>query len=1084
MLYIYRASAGSGKTHLLTGFFIRLLFRPELMPEDLHRAAYFDEILAVTFTNKATAEMKERIVQELHRLATEPQASDYWQDINPDGRLTPQAAAHMARRMLAAILGDYSSFQISTIDAFFQRIVRAFARELNVQGNYEVELNSDRVLDAAVAQLLTDLDAQGDETLVGWLVEFAQARIDEGKGWDLKRELRHLADELTKEHYRMHAESIEAFTRDKRRLGAYVKGLRQTKGSFESRLRRLGEDGLEVLNRYGLDPTSFKGGSRSPLLRFAKWAQGDDISEPPPTFLPWAESQDEWYAKGATDRIGGEAAAALQEVIRALIAHFDAPRLTDYMTARAILPHIYQLGLLADIDRCARRFCAEQGIMLLASATELLRRLVGTGDAPFIYEKTGTRLKAYMIDEFQDTSGMQWDNFRPLLADSLGSGNTNLIVGDVKQSIYRWRGSDWNLLQSGLDGFLPEAQVKDSETLRTNHRSARSIVAFNNDFFATAASALGLSDVYADVTQEVSSRWQKDAPGVVAVCSVASEPTAEAQKLASMEALPAVVIRLQQAGFRARDIAILCRTSELCVMAAETLLAYRKEHPESPYTFDIISNEALTLASRPVVQTVIALMEYLRNPRSALLRSVAACNLYRHSGIPVAEALARPLPDDLKALAHRPLYEMLEGIIAIVEAERGPDADAAQDTPFLQAMRDVVMDFVSRKSADLSAFLDWWNTADRKSQTNGQKQKVATPDAQDAIHIMTIHKAKGLAWPAVILPHAAWEIDLQYRQGNLLWVETEVEAPADAPTTITLPVSLTPKLKQTHFAAQYEEECRRTRIDNLNTTYVAFTRPREALVIMVPDTEPDAQSPDGMEKGKKGKGSKAKAADATNSTLDGLVKAYVDDPDHQFRTEILPAEASERAVVVPDHADRSTRGLTLRVFGAWQRAASAQPQGAAVSHSSSPASQPDSEPRRAALPRLSLRRSQALARNAAIERGNRIHEALSHVTTLADVADPELRDLLARPDVATWFAPGLTVLNEHSILTPEGDTYRPDRIVRDASGHVTVIDYKTGHPTPEHRRQVERYMALLRDMGCPAVSGYIWYLEPHQVVSC
>ena len=1078
MLYIYRASAGSGKTHLLTGFFIRLLFRPELMPEDLHRAAYFDEILAVTFTNKATAEMKERIVQELHRLATEPQKSDYWTDINPDGRLTPHAAARMARRILASILGDYSSFQISTIDAFFQRIVRAFARELNVQGNYEVELNSDRVLDAAVAQLLTDLDMQGDASLFDWLVEFARGRIDEGKGWDLKGELRQLANELTKEHYRSHAESIEAFTRDKRRLGAYVAGLRRTKGAFESRLRRLGEDGLEVLNRYGLDPTSFKGGSHSPLLRFAKWAKGN-TSEPPPTFLPWAESQDEWYAKGATDRIGGEAAAALQEVIRALIAHFDGPGFTDYLTARAILPHIYQLGLLADIDRCARRLCAEQGIMLLASTTELLRRLIGTGDAPFIYEKTGTRIKAYMIDEFQDTSAMQWDNFRPLLADSLAAGNTNLIVGDVKQSIYRWRGSDWSLLQSGLDAFMPDMHINNNDALRTNYRSARTVVHFNNDFFTATAQRLGLADVYADVAQRVAPARLNGAPGLVALCRTPGTGKADEQLAASIAALPDVVIRLQQAGFRARDIAILCRKGKVCAMAAEALLAYRKQHPDSPYTFDIISNEALTLASRATVQAVVALMQYLRNPRSALLRAVAACSLYHGAGVPVTKALRRPLPDGLDALGHRPLYEMTEGLIAIVEACR-PD-DAAREAPFLQALRDVLMDFVSRKSADLSAFLGWWDD-------HGAALTIATPDTQDAIHITTVHKAKGLAWPAVILPHAAWDIELRPHNDDLFWVETEVgDLPTDdgaaAPATITLPVALkNAALPSTHFAAQYADECRRALIDNLNTAYVAFTRPREALVILTPDRSATSQG-DGKAKVRKA----SDPAAPKKPTLDVLLADYAADPDHGFRAERLQATVPVEAAGATAEAPQ----LDLLVLGEWQRSqpagAAATTEGSAPAAPTSPTAEaptPAPTPRRMGLPRLSLRRSERLAHDAAIDRGNRIHDALARVTTADDVADPDLRRLLAHPDVAAWFAPGLTVLNERSILTPDGDTYRPDRIVSDAQGRLTVIDYKTGHPTPAHRQQVGRYMDLLRAMGYTDVAGFIWYLEPHRVVAC
>ena len=1072
-LNIYRASAGSGKTHLLTGFYLKLLFDPQLLPPTHSGEMKFSEILAVTFTNKATAEMKSRIIEQLFRLSQDPAKSDYFDDIAPvfaKGDLNEEGERQRvvalirkkAIQLLVQILNEYSAFNISTIDSFFQRIVRSFARELNIPGNYEVELDSDRVLEAAVTNFLDKLSRKDARDIFDWMVSFSEKRIEEGSGWDFRSSLIALAKKvLNSETYRQHSEAIREFTADKPRLSQYAQMLDKLVRDWREKAKVLGERGKDLMEQNGLQPSDFKNGGSGTISYFDKLIAGEK-DQPGKRFAEVIENPDALFKTAVSQNVKD----AFQLLMNEIYVHLTGADYCNYMTARAIRSNFYELGILANIDREVTSYCNEQNIMLLSSTTEMLSRLIDQDDAPFIYEKTGTRIHSYMIDEFQDTSRMQWGNFKPLLSDSLAQGYQNLIVGDVKQSIYRWRGGDWNLLNAEINHYEPLSHTDDDTSLITNWRSLPAIVDFNNDFFGYLAEQLDgligstrISAIYEKVAQHVAPKnlGEGKPQGFVSIsfleptdddgASIA-KPRVDDFVAEASRRLPEVIIELQQKGFRPSDIAILCRRNKECCWAAEALLRYKNEHPDSPYGMDIISSEALLLSARPSIQALISLMQHAQNPESDILRAIAWSNYFQLEGSSTDEALNRyfGLGEDERTfhpeLAHRPLYEMTEELIALF-----PVAAQQQDAPFLQAFRDLVLEFEHTQGSDLSAFLKWWEQA-------GYKKSITTPEGQDAIRIMTVHKSKGLEAPAIILPYASWSLDLEANSSDILWCEPKEEP---FKQDILLPVSLKKDLEHTIFRDDYVEERERAVIDNLNTAYVAFTRPREALLIMAP--KPAAPK----------KGTKKEA-----STLEEYLQIYC----------------------------KQRTGQETLCHGTLERAKSVS--GASASTASASLQLSLTLPTTPHLPQLTILHEPAKPDITAKQKGNFIHAVMQEIRTAADAdrvieklyakgsIDPDIIDqpqmlrtihrILQLPAVAPWFKPGLQVLNELTLMDSQGKQHRPDRIVITPSRQVFVIDYKTGDSHIGYRRQVADYMRLLRQLGYSDVRGFLLFIKDESIV--
>ncbi|MDR1408488.1 MAG: UvrD-helicase domain-containing protein [Tannerella sp.] len=1074
MLTVYRASAGTGKTYTLTGEYVRLLFSGT----DMHA-----RILSVTFTNRATEEMKSRILKELHLLSSGEKSDCLGMLMDVYG----SDEAHVRRRagqILVRMLHDYASFNVSTIDHFFQQVVRAFIRELGLQGNYRIEMDVDAVLDEAIDSLLSSLDRTENKNLLGWLLRFSREKVERGESWDVRREIKLLSYELFKEKYKTSSAHVRKDIEDREALSGYGDMLRTIIRRAEAEARRTGEEAMHIMSKHGLSPSDFKGGSRSPMHFAARLARGA-MDPPSATFRRIADGEDDPFAKTAPDDRQAAIRAAFEgglgDCMQRILHFFD--HLTDYRTAREIMRFYYTLGILSDLALQIGRLMNERNSMLIADTTDLLNRIVDSSDVPFIYEKTGTRIDHYMIDEFQDTSEMQWRNFRPLIAESLANRHDNLIVGDVKQSIYRFRNSDWTLLDEHVGRDFTAGLIAE-KTLTGNWRSHRLIVEFNNAFFTVAPQLLRrqfdeapddgthgsesrrtaagkITSAYAGSYQHVAPPF-RDRDGHVRI-EFLPDGDETSWKEEAAARLPDLVERLQDNGYALRDIAILVRTRAEGTTVADTLLACKQTRTGSHYAYDIISDDALIIGNSPAVRFIAAMIRFAVHPDDDTLRKHALLLhlALRRTADPACSespdtALRRGFQEttlaELDRLTHRPFYETAEGICRLFERDI-PE----EEQVFVQSFLDLIAGYAAREPADADKFDRWWHET-------GCRSKIATPDSQNAIRILTIHKSKGLGFKAVIIPFADWETEP--KNGTIFWCIPH-RPPFDRFHLV--PAGYSAELAETIFAEDYYHEKLYACIDNLNALYVAFTRAKEALIIFAPAT----------------------TARRTKQ-ISRLIRDSITTEGIRTTAEGEPLQSLPEGFRPDDNIFEWGRWWQTRTDSA------DSPREIPVRHIPS------------ILPgervRLRLHRNGGFFDDSHRRYGILMHDLLSLIRTTADipaavlakVATGEIRsdetDTLAAQleqlangtRTKSWFDGSMHIMNEAEILLGNGRSQRPDRIMIDGD-KVTVVDYKFGEQKDaRHLQQLKKYVALIRDMGYRTVAGYVWYVETDEMeeLSC
>ncbi len=1076
MLYIYKASAGSGKTYTLTLEYIKLLlgYRDDEGAYRLYKRsdASHRRILAVTFTNKATEEMKSRIVLQLDVLAHDTARSPYVSELTRLFGCSVDAIQHIAAETLYVLLHDFSYFNISTIDRFFQQVLRNFTREVGLQGSFDIEMDNDYVTATAIDRMYSELSDAGQKGLLNWLVHYAKERIESGNWWSLgnhterKDDLRELAGELSKENYKIYRKEILSQIKDKSVLDSYLKEMRAICADFEKSLRRLGEEALSVLDRRGLSPDSFKYSNASWATYFNKLVK-DDFTPPGKRFCEAVDQVANWFTKSAVPPTMDELYRELNPIAREVLDYFGEPYVR-YNTAVQSSKYIYALGILVDIDRRIEEYEKDHNTLLLSDTAGILNAIINESDAPFIYEKMGTRINHFMIDEFQDTSNLQWHNFAPLIGESLSHDHTDLIVGDVKQSIYRWRNSDWSLLNEGIQSHYRPSQF-DEKTMDTNYRSCARVVEFNNRIFGEASRMLQerleqeahesvwvggdfdvkIAKAYADIGQRVSSRNESKA-GRVSVRMW--EPHQDSDfKQEALERIPALLRDLQDRGYTPGDIAFLVRTAKEGVDIVDLLLRLNAENTDSRYRYDVISNESLLIKNAPIINLLIGVLRYVQDPTVELNRLVA---VYEYNKKQLASG-ERPddflsyfeqegeaphrLDDEFHAfieeIRKEPLFEMCERIIARFSG--GDNADG--ERVYVQAFQDYVLDYCRSHSADLGSFLTWWSEHE-------DKLSVTTPQGQDAMRVMTIHKSKGLEFKVVIIPFCNWAMDHPANKTNFIWCRTHQEPFSHIPV---LPLRYSRALGDTYYATEYFEEKMHAYIDNLNVAYVAFTRAREELHIYSPAPKISAKS------------------------RVGNISALME--------EILfPGGCGGEEQVYDTGAD----------WCAERRSQSDAPEvpilQAGGYHSIEPGS------------RLHLRLQGKGVFGEGKDRayGTLMHRILSEVGDLNHVEETvdafvrsgelsaaesvtvceNIRHWLSDERVQAWFAPDVKVWTEREILQPDGTFYRPDRVI-ELPDEVVVVDYKFGNVERSgYKKQVNTYTSLIREMGYPRVSGFIWYV--------
>lgn len=1064
-LLVYKASAGSGKTFTLAVEYIKHLI--------LNPRAY-RQILAVTFTNKATAEMKERILQQLYGIwVSDPASEPYLNRIREDLQrksLSEDDIRLAAGTALQYMLHDYSRFRVETIDSFFQSVMRNLARELELSPNLNIELNNTEVLSDAVDSLIEKLTPSSP--VLAWLLDYINERIADDKRWNVSNEIKRFGWNIFDEGYIEQGEGLRQQLKDPNTIKLYRNELREMETEALEQMKGFYDQFIGELEAHALTPEDLKGGARGIGSYFRKLRDGrlSDKDTVNATLKNSLDDAKNWATKTSAQK---------NEIIR-LAETSLLPLLQDAETfrprnnkivnsCRLSLQHLNKLQLLAHIDEEVRELNREHNRFLLSDTNALLHNLVRDGDSSFVFEKIGANIRNVMIDEFQDTSRMQWDNFKILLLEGLSQGADSLIVGDVKQSIYRWRNGDW--------GILNALGTKDSsfpfpvrvETLKTNRRSETNVIRFNNNLFTAAVEYLNmlhlkelqedchpLQRAYADVAQESP---RTEAKGYIKATFLEPDEEHNYTEL-TIISLGEEVQRLLEAGVKLNDITILVRKNKNIPPIADYF--------DKTMHLPIVSDEAFRLDASQAICMLIDALRYLSNPED----KVACASLMMNYELGIKkqggdwdslltakpeEALPVAFVTGMETLRLMPLYELLEELFSLFDMKRIEEQDA-----YLFSFFDAVTEYLQNNSSDLDAFIRYWNeTLCNKTIPSGE---------MDGIRILSIHKSKGLEFHTVLIPFCDWKLENE-TNNQLIWC-----SPTEAPfsTLDIVPVNYSSTMAESVYRQNYLDERLQLWVDNLNLLYVAFTRAGKNLIFW-------------CKKGQKGTMSELLA-----NALPQVAAREGDenwDEEEPFENgELCPSKYTGTDEHLPDAPKVSANRL---------------------------AQKPDKLPVHMESMRhdIEFRQSNRSADfiqgvdeeesdNRFINRGRLLHTLFSAIETEEDIdnaidqlvfegiigkpeTEEKIRELthhaFSLPQVQDWYSGSWHLFNECDIIWQErGElrTRRPDRVMM-RGNEIVVIDFKFGKQNKKYNKQVQGYMQLLTRMGYlkENIEGYLWYVE-------
>ncbi|MGA2405547.1 MAG: UvrD-helicase domain-containing protein [Bacteroidales bacterium] len=1059
-LTIYSASAGSGKTYKLTAIYLANLFSSRYN---------YRKILAVTFTNKATAEMKSRILDHLHKLSV-GENSDYLPGLIKATKKTEEWIRREAKEVLNSILHDFSRFSVSTIDSFFQKILRAFAREVGLHSGFNIELDHTTILSSAVDEMIGS--ATVDAQLKNWLIKYAMSNIDEEKSWNLKDGIIKLAEELFKEKFKMLSTDERSKLEDKKFLLEYIEKIKSISHSFEKQLKEHGKRAEEILSKFELsDDMFYRKGQGIP--GFIRSLVSGNIKEPNNYVREICNEPPRWSTGAAATQLQAAISSGLDKTLREAIHYYDE-NVVLYKSSFAVLSNIYALGILSDVLHNVHLITTTENTFLLSDAGDFLNLITREDQSPFIYEKVGNRYENFMIDEFQDTSIIQWNNFKPLIENSMAEGFDNLVVGDVKQSIYRWRNSDWQILGKVLNSLVDNKRIL-SEPLTINWRSRSNIIRFNNALFAIipdqidkklAGELLPVSfkNLYSEAVQVDPGN---KVGGFVRLEFITNEKERKWQDVV-LERLPAVIESFQAKGYNASDIGIIVRDGKEGAQVLNRLIDYNNKclsERKSTCNFNAVSNDSLLLSNSPVINFIIGVIAVVNDPEDYLSRAIMLRFFLMATGEEEAEKiflLSDTLiersriyfPEDyegfLDSIRQMSLFEATESIIRFFRL-----GDYSWNVPFLNTFQDYVISFTSNKNADSQSFLDWW-------EETGKKKSVVLPGNQDAIRILTIHKSKGLEFKVVILPFLSWNLDHLSAKQPILWVKPDTPPFNDLGI---IPVKYSKELISTIFTDYYREEKYSVYLDNINLLYVALTRAKDALYGFSVDNPRSENSIAGLLK------NAITMIPSVNAEVVFNINSFYDNENQVLEYGKIPENRRETTENINQissnyHVSRTIESLKLKLHGE------------------------------------NYFSSGSIAIRKKINYGKLMHEVFEGINTPAEIsmavrklvlegklADGESADiekrvhsLISLPQVADWFIPDNKVLTEAGILLPTGITRRPDRVIF-KDGKTTIIDFKFGEENPHYIEQVDKYRHLLLDMGYKDIDAFIWYVDKNLIVS-
>jgi len=1077
---IYSSSAGSGKTYTLAKEYIKLALKTT-------SPWYFNHILAVTFTKKASEEMKERIMKYLRQFASDDpkdkeESRGIFQQIltelQEDGvDIDEPELRKRANNTFKHIIHEYANFSVSTIDSFVQRIVAAFTEELGFPFNFEVSLDSGVLLDAAVEQLFQKVNTENFEQITEAIQSFAMEKANEGKSWNrLPEELATFGKSLLSDQFQT---SVELLSDLQPTDFLTIEGKLKTYCEYiETKIKTVANTASESIYEADIDIEDFYYSKNGVGAYFQK-LQYQDVFCKANSYVNKALKDDMWYSKTCKkdisvriDGVKDELRLYLEEILK---IHNNEK--AKYILYKEVSKQLKKLALLSQLKKEIVDIQNDTGQIHISEFNRKILEIVMTEPIPFVYERLGEKFNHILIDEFQDTSTLQWHNFLPLIENSLANGHFNLAVGDAKQSIYRFRGGEMELIvhlhKEHLEAltighedniFLIERyasirQYLKPENLTTNYRSAKEIIKFNNDVFQFIKESPDnqiiapiLPKVYDEFfAQQIPENSKSGAHIEIDFL------TGDVEDELMLDRMLEIIEESLSEGYSYEDIAVLCRKNQHARIVANSL---------KDANIQVISSDSLNLNFSEEVNLTMALMKVIQNPENTLAKYEAIYLFYR--------VVLRRIPDtdenkNIKQaienknvnqfyqliekqgyslhsfrLQQMALYEVAEKIINTFHLF---EHYAALD--FLFRFLDVVLEFQTKKSTHLTDFLQFWE----------QKKNVlsiSTPDGQNAITVTSIHKAKGLEYPVVIIPYCHWSMDTNLYSEIWADLPKEVELKVNLTTYLkTTPLRITQKLAETVIAPQYHAEKEKTFLESLNMLYVALTRPTDRLYLIV-----------------------KKDTFKFDKTVGNQLYRFAECPEIEKGERFIKIVSQGEKKKVKFELKKDFQTIEIRAIQSSEKSNT-----------------------------IKLRQSaERLFDLETFEKsrdyGNKIHNTFAKIKTIYDIdfaleesvregliMESELEDLrdnilkiINLERIKPLFSVHQDLVkNEREILMPKGNPLRPDRVVR-LKDRIVILDYKTGSKSDSHKTQVRQYMNIYRDMGHQNVEGILLYLEGKEII--
>ena len=1095
-LTVYKASAGSGKTFTLASEYITLVVKN---PQD------YKKILAVTFTNKATQEMKTRILSQLYGIAHKlPDSQAYYEQVLQKTGFPELTIRENAAEALSLLTHHYNEFRVQTIDAFFQSVLRNLARELNLTANLRIDLNDEQVEAQAVDELINSLE-EGEEVLT-WIRDYIDKNIEDDKGWNVIGQIKDFGKNIFKDFYKEHKAELDNRFREESFFDDFITDLRKIRKESPKKVKEQAGKLLQKISDAGVDTGYFINGLLTYINALTKAgskkkeAGKKDLFEdgPAANVLKCLDSPDNWLLKkcpaGEKERISALISESWYDDLL-LLEQYRKECWKEYQSSNLTLKHLSQLRLLHAISETVDEINKDTNRFMLSNTQSLLSTLMKDTDTPFVFEKMGAYLKHIMIDEFQDTSTIQWTNFRKLLDNCMAQIEShNLIVGDVKQSIYRWRQGDWKLLNN-IEYDFSEEQIK-IEPLETNYRSEENIILFNNAFFTQAViqtvkelenddikGASQLIEAYKEIEQKPR---KDDGKGSVHIKLFPYDKKAVSEYYKNvLNELVSNIRELLNRGYKQKDIAILVRSKGVIQDIAD------KFQGEFGTDVSIVSDEAFQLDASLAVNVIIAALRLLTHPDDKLIEGKLV-KLYQQQVIQTdrdnnalfvdegERELKSFLPsgyvDKFDFLLRLSLVDLVDEIYSLFNL-----GSLEGQSAYVCTFYDTLNEYLRDHPADIDDFIEEWE--DSLSSNTIQSDEV------DGIRLITIHKSKGLEYDNVLIPFCDW--GLEKTVGNTIWCPGDNKEKPYGELPL-IPIDFSKKMIGTVFEDDYKEEHLQNTVDNMNLLYVAFTRAGKNLFIT----------------GKKASKTTFTKLQNGNTATDRsqIIQLVIDDLANELPGAKID-DAGDKEAVSFDFGTLLDCGQRIDKEKSTENPFELTPKTHKLKIETfpHPVSFRQSNKSHDFINGEDIDPSDA---NRYIKVGNILHQLFSTILTEDDI-EPRLKELeqegviyndevtsrelqnkianaLMNVKVKDWFSSRWKLFNECTILDYDKESgdiheHRPDRVMTDGKD-IIVVDFKFGKPREEYHEQVQRYMTLLMRMGYEKVSGYIWYVLRNEIV--